>query len=107
MKNLHKQVTAEDLVSLFIRFQQPSSSGEKIVFKLMKERAFITFPGTLFALRVYHRSYTNCSSSFPSIFLAIPTDIESAKSALTLVNGYTLRGKPIIIEYGTKSTNSK
>ncbi|XP_072045379.1 RNA-binding protein 41-like isoform X2 [Amphiura filiformis] len=69
LKNLTKHVTEEDLVSLFIRFQ--FSDKEKLVFKLLRCQAFVTFP-----------------------------DIETATSALNLVNGYELKGKPIIIQYG-------
>jgi hypothetical protein len=73
VKNLEKSVTAEDLVSIFIRFQEEGK--EKIGFKLMngkmKGQAFITFP-----------------------------DENTATTAMELVNGFVFKGKPIVICYG-------
>ncbi|KAK6172893.1 hypothetical protein SNE40_016463 [Patella caerulea] len=75
LKNLHSNVTQEDLIALFGRFQQKDEPI--IVYKLMSGRmrgqAFITFP-----------------------------DETISKKALELVNGYQLYGKPIIIQYGKK-----
>ncbi|KAL3879001.1 hypothetical protein ACJMK2_031323 [Sinanodonta woodiana] len=78
LKNLAPKVTEEDLVSLFIRFQK--ESGPKIVFRLltgrMKGQAFVTFDSP-----------------------------EVAKEALELVNGYELKGRPIIIGYGKQKSS--
>ncbi|XP_064608732.1 RNA-binding protein 41-like [Liolophura sinensis] len=75
LKNLPGKVCEEDLIRLFIRFQKVD--GPKIIFKLMKGRmkgqAFITFDS-----------------------------ITSATEALQLANGYNLKGKPVIIQYGKK-----
>jgi len=73
LKNLHKKTTEEDLVSLFIRYQQVGE--DKIKFKLFRGQAFVTF-----------------------------SNIEKAKSALELVNGYKLKGKPIVIMYGQQKS---
>lgn len=76
LKNLSNKVTEEDLVSLFIRFED--EKGPKLIFRLMtgrmKGQAFITFK-----------------------------DLDVAKKALELANGYNLKGKPLIIQYGRKS----
>ncbi|KFW77120.1 RNA-binding protein 41, partial [Manacus vitellinus] len=73
LKNLGPRVTMKDLVSLFARFQKEDSP--LIQFRLlsgrMRDQAFITFP-----------------------------DTESAQSALQLLNGYNLQGKPLVIEFG-------
>uniref|UniRef100_V9L048 RNA-binding protein 41-like protein n=1 Tax=Callorhinchus milii TaxID=7868 RepID=V9L048_CALMI len=73
LKNLNPKATLEDLFSLFVSFQE--RDGPQLHFRLltgrMKGQAFITFPS-----------------------------VEMATEALTLVNGYNLMGKPIIIEYG-------
>ncbi|KAK3608954.1 hypothetical protein CHS0354_026283 [Potamilus streckersoni] len=78
LKNLAPKVTEEDLVSLFIRFQKESCP--KIVFRLltgrMKGQAFVTFDSP-----------------------------ETAKEALELVNGYQLKGRPIIVEYGKQKSS--
>lgn len=71
--NLDTDVTASDLVSIFIRFQEDGK--DKIGFKLldgrMKGRAFITFH-----------------------------DEQTATKALNLVHGFVFKNKPIIIQYG-------
>ncbi|KAM7225005.1 hypothetical protein CapIbe_022982 [Capra ibex] len=73
LKNLSPRVTERDLVSLFARFQE--KKGPPIQFRMMTGRmrgqAFITFPNT-----------------------------EIARQALRLVNGYKLRGKILVIEFG-------
>uniref|UniRef100_A0A8C5TS90 RNA-binding protein 41 n=1 Tax=Malurus cyaneus samueli TaxID=2593467 RepID=A0A8C5TS90_9PASS len=73
LKNLAPRVTMKDLVSLFARFQKEDSP--LIQFRLlsgrMRDQAFITFP-----------------------------DTESAQSALQLLNGYKLQGKPLVIAFG-------
>lgn len=73
VKNLDKQVGVKDLVSLFIRFQEEGK--EKLAFKVMegkmKGQAFVTFH-----------------------------DEAAATAALELVHGYTVKDKPIIIQYG-------
>ncbi|XP_057394181.1 RNA-binding protein 41 isoform X1 [Balaenoptera acutorostrata] len=73
LKNLSPRVTEGDLVSLFARFQE--KKGPPIQFRMMTGRmrgqAFITFPNT-----------------------------EIAWQALRLVNGYKLRGKILVIEFG-------
>ncbi|XP_045393865.1 RNA-binding protein 41 isoform X1 [Lemur catta] len=73
LKNLSPQVTEKDLVSLFARFQEKKEPP--IQFRLMTGRmrgqAFITF-----------------------------SNKEIACQALHLVNGYKLRGKILVIEFG-------
>ncbi|XP_040855649.1 RNA-binding protein 41 isoform X2 [Ochotona curzoniae] len=73
LKNLSPQVTEADLISLFARFQE--KKGPPIQFRMMTGRmrgqAFITFPNK-----------------------------EVACQALHLVNGYKLRGKILVIEFG-------
>ncbi|KAM8896209.1 RNA-binding protein 41 [Lycaon pictus] len=73
LKNLSPRVTERDLVSLFARFQE--KKGPPIQFRIMTGRmrgqAFITFPNK-----------------------------EIAWQALHLVNGYKLRGKILVIEFG-------
>ncbi|XP_071793041.1 RNA-binding protein 41-like [Asterias amurensis] len=73
LKNLSAKVTEEDLASVFMSFQHQDKP--KIVFKLLKGRmkgqAFVTF-----------------------------ADSETAGEAQSHVNGYPLRGKPVIIQYG-------
>ncbi|XP_010944422.1 RNA-binding protein 41 isoform X1 [Camelus dromedarius] len=73
LKNLSPRVTERDLVSLFARFQE--KKGPPIQFRMMTGRmrgqAFITFPNK-----------------------------EIAWQALRLVNGYKLRGKILVIEFG-------
>eukprot|EP00897_Mesotaenium_endlicherianum_P006670 jgi/Mesen1/6030/ME000308S05225 len=78
IKNLSSNVTAEDLVGLFIRFQQ--EGGEKVVFRLMqrgrmKGQAFVTF-----------------------------ADAMAAEKAMALAHGYTLRGTPMVILFSRKDT---
>ncbi|XP_038045801.1 RNA-binding protein 41-like [Patiria miniata] len=73
LKNLSSKVTEADLASLFISFQHPDKP--KILFKLLKGKmrgqAFVTF-----------------------------ADTETAADAMAHANGYPLKGKPVIIQYG-------
>ncbi|XP_013386249.1 RNA-binding protein 41 [Lingula anatina] len=76
LKNLPPSVEEKDLVALFVRFQNPA--GPRIIFRLFKHRkmkgqAFVTFDSA-----------------------------ETAGHALSVVNGYNLKGKPVIIQYGKK-----
>ncbi|NXJ08484.1 RBM41 protein, partial [Odontophorus gujanensis] len=79
VKNLNPRVTMKDLVSLFARFQQQHSTP--VQFRLlsgrMRGQAFITFP-----------------------------DIQSARDAMLLLNGYRLQGKPLVIEFGKSKGSS-
>jgi len=73
IKNLSPDVKEADLAALYIRFQSP---GKKLLFRLMqhgrmKGQAFVTFPVT-----------------------------ETARLALQLTNGFRLKGKPVVIQYG-------
>jgi len=73
VKNLDSTITAPDLVSIFIRFQEEGK--DKISFKLMdgkmKGQAFITFH-----------------------------DEPTATKALKLTHGFVFKNKPMIIQYG-------
>ncbi|XP_053399927.1 RNA-binding protein 41-like isoform X2 [Mercenaria mercenaria] len=77
VKNLAPKVTEQDLAALFIQFQDDDSN--RIVFKLlngrMKGQAFVTFSST-----------------------------EKASQALELVHGYDFKGKPVIVQFGRKSS---
>eukprot|EP01112_Ceratiomyxa_fruticulosa_P014832 TRINITY_DN429_c0_g1_i1.p1 TRINITY_DN429_c0_g1~~TRINITY_DN429_c0_g1_i1.p1 ORF type:complete len:420 (+),score=108.41 TRINITY_DN429_c0_g1_i1:1569-2828(+) len=75
LKNLDPTVTVEDLISIFMRFQDISHSN-RIQYKgpltgRMKGQAFITFPSE-----------------------------EVAAKALDLVHGFNFKGKPIVIQFG-------
>ncbi|XP_057847027.2 uncharacterized protein LOC131056780 [Cryptomeria japonica] len=79
IKNLSSVVKETDLVSLFIRFQHP---GQKLLFRLMQQgrmkgQAFVTFP-----------------------------DTDTATQALQLINGFQLKGKPMVIQYGRKEVGN-
>lgn len=73
VKNLDNGITAQDLVSVFIRFQE--NGKDKINFKIMdgkmKGQAFITFH-----------------------------DQETATKALNLAHGFVFKNKPMVIQYG-------
>jgi len=73
VKNLDKNITAQDLVSIFIRFQVEGKDklGFKIMDGKMKGQAFITFP-----------------------------DEETATKALNLVHGFVFKSKPMVVQYG-------
>ncbi|EDV24645.1 uncharacterized protein TRIADDRAFT_8568, partial [Trichoplax adhaerens] len=73
IKNLSDKVNEKDLVMTFIGFQEDSK--DNIRFRLMKGKmkgqAFVTF-----------------------------SDVATAGKALDVVNGYKLKGKPMVIQYG-------
>ncbi|XP_030649139.1 RNA-binding protein 41 [Chanos chanos] len=73
VRNLSPRASLAQLVSLFSRFQR--DDGEPITYRLLtgrlKGQAFITFP-----------------------------DVDAARAALDLVNGYRLLDKPLVIEFG-------
>jgi len=73
VKNLDNNITAQDLVSIFIRFQEEGK--DKINFKIMdgkmKGQAFITFH-----------------------------DEPTATKALQLAHGFVFKNKPMVIQYG-------
>ncbi|XP_059481840.1 RNA-binding protein 41-like [Neocloeon triangulifer] len=75
VKNLAAAVSENDLTALFGHFE--IKEGPAIVYRLMggkmKGQAFITFP-----------------------------DAETAEKALNTINGYQLKGRPIIIQFGRK-----
>ena len=74
VKNLPKSISDKDLASIFGRFCTTDSKDD-VIYRLMKGRmrgqAFVTFK-----------------------------DCDTAKRALQLCNGYVLKEKPLIIEYG-------
>lgn len=76
LKNLHHKVDIRELMALFCRFDE---EGCTVKYRLLSGRlrgqAFVTLPS-----------------------------IQAASKALDLCNGYVLRGKPIIIEYGKNGT---
>ncbi|MCO5595878.1 hypothetical protein L7F22_049929 [Adiantum nelumboides] len=79
IKNLSKDVTEADLVTLFIRYQ---NQDQPLLFRLMKRgrmkgQAFVTF-----------------------------SDEKTASKALQLLNGYKLSGKPMVIEFGHGNVGS-
>lgn len=79
LKNLSTRVSVRELVSLFARFQE--KDGPPIQFRLlsgrMRGQAFITFPS-----------------------------VEIAREAMLLVNGYSLMGKTLVIEFGKSKVQS-
>lgn len=75
LKNLSKKVTESDLASLFIHFQKDSLPPTlKLLKGKMRGQAFITFDTS-----------------------------KTATDALDLINGYMLKGQPIVIQYGRVS----
>ena len=77
IKNLHRNVSINELASLFIKFQ----SGPKIKFRLlsgrMKGQAFVEFNST-----------------------------ETATEALHYATGYILKGNPVIAVYASNGSNT-
>lgn len=75
LKNLHPKVTVQELIALFGGFDldDKDSINYRLLTGRMKGQAFVTF-----------------------------TDVRTAEKALDFVNGYLLRGRPIIIEFGKK-----
>ncbi|KPP58683.1 RNA-binding protein 41-like [Scleropages formosus] len=73
IKNLSPKTTLAQLVSLFSRFQRPTAPP--VLYRLLtgrlKGQAFVTFP-----------------------------DVDTARAALELLNGYRLLGRPLVIEFG-------
>ncbi|XP_034033803.1 RNA-binding protein 41 [Thalassophryne amazonica] len=73
VKNLSAHATVAQLVALFSRFEP--ENGPSIIYRLLtgrlKGQAFITLP-----------------------------DAETAQTALQLVHGYRLLGKPLVVEFG-------
>lgn len=73
IRNLSTDVTEADLVALFARYQ---GTQQRLLFRLMKRgrmkgQAFVTF-----------------------------SDKGTSSKALQLINGYKLKGKPMVIEFG-------
>ncbi|GFU16423.1 RNA-binding protein 41 [Nephila pilipes] len=76
VKNLHSKLTDQELRSVFGRFEEENKAliGYKICTGRMKGQAFITF-----------------------------SNASIAEKALYFANGYLIREKPIIIEFGRKT----
>lgn len=79
LKNLSNKVHQQDLESLFNKFLPEGAGGleYRVLTGRMRGQAFITFP-----------------------------DTNSASRALEHVNGYLLKDRPIIIQYGRKNSSS-
>ncbi|XP_077519459.1 RNA-binding protein 41-like [Amblyomma americanum] len=76
LKNLHHKVDIRELMALFCRFDEDTCRVKyRLLSGKLRGQAFVTFP---------------C--------------VEAATRALELCNGYLLRGRPIIIEYGRNET---
>lgn len=76
LKNLHHKVDIRELMALFCRFDEDTCRVKyRLLSGKLRGQAFVTFPS-----------------------------VEAATRALELCNGYVLRGKPIIIEYGRTET---
>jgi RNA recognition motif-containing protein len=71
VKNLGKFVSHEEVVALFLAFQNEESLRFKILDGKMKGQAFVTFPNS-----------------------------RSARHALESVNGFLLNGRPVIVQFG-------
>lgn len=72
LKNLHHKVDIRELMALFCRFDQETCPVKyRLLTGKLRGQAFITLP-----------------------------NVQAATKALELCNGYVLRGKPIVIEYG-------
>lgn len=81
LKNIGPDVTKNDVVVIFQRFQEEGKPP--LIYRLMqhgrmKGQAFITFPS-----------------------------IVMAEKALLLVNGYKLKGSPLVIQYGRQSLENE
>lgn len=79
LKNLSNKVHQQDLESIFKKFLPEGAGGleYRVLTGRMRGQAFITFP-----------------------------DTNSASRALEHVNGYLLKDRPIIIQYGRKNSSS-
>lgn len=76
LKNLHHKTDIRELMALFCRFNEETCPVKyRLLSGKLRGQAFITLP-----------------------------DVQAAKMALELCNGYVLRGKPIVIEYGKNKT---
>lgn len=76
LKNLHHKVDIRELMALFCRFDEEACTVKyRLLSGRLRGQAFVTLPS-----------------------------IQAASKALDLCNGYVLRGKPIIIEYGKNGT---
>uniref|UniRef100_G3MMB9 RRM domain-containing protein n=1 Tax=Amblyomma maculatum TaxID=34609 RepID=G3MMB9_AMBMU len=76
LKNLHHKVDIRELMALFCRFDEDTCTVKyRLLSGKLRGQAFVTFPST-----------------------------QAATRALELCNGYVLRGKPIVIEYGRNET---
>lgn len=76
LKNLHHKVDIRELMALFCRFDEEACTVKyRLLSGRLRGQAFVTLPS-----------------------------IQAASRALDLCNGYVLRGKPIIIEYGKNGT---
>lgn len=76
LKNLHPKVDVRELMALFCRFDEDACTVKyRLLSGKLRGQAFVTLPS-----------------------------IQAASKALDLCNGYVLRGKPMIIEYGKNST---
>ncbi|XP_013927806.1 PREDICTED: RNA-binding protein 41-like [Thamnophis sirtalis] len=73
VKNLSRSATVKDLLPLFSRFQEKDATPLRLrlLSGRMKGQAFLTFP-----------------------------TVSQAQEALELLNGFLLRGKPLILEFG-------
>lgn len=80
LKNLSNKVHQQDLESIFNKFLPEGAGGleYRVLTGRMRGQAFITFP-----------------------------DTNSASRALEHVNGYLLKDRPIIIQYGRKNSSNK
>ncbi|XP_066502703.1 RNA-binding protein 41 [Hoplias malabaricus] len=80
VKNMSPRASLAQLVSLFSRFQKEDTNP--ILYRLLtgrlKGQAFITF-----------------------------SDVETAQTALDLLNGYKLLDKPLVIEFGRERKNAR
>lgn len=72
LKNLHYKVDIRELMALFCRFDEETCLVKyRLLSGKLRGQAFVTLPS-----------------------------VQAATKALELCNGYVLRGKPVIIEYG-------
>ncbi|KAM7290892.1 RNA-binding protein 41 [Ixodes scapularis] len=78
LKNLHAKTDLREIMALFCRYDQ---DGNAVKYRLLsgrlKGQAFVTLPS-----------------------------LQAARDAMELCNGYVLRGKPIVIEYGKQRDES-
>lgn len=72
LKNLHAKVDLREIMALFCRYDQEDNAVQyRLLSGRLRGQAFVTLPSP-----------------------------QAAKDALELCNGYVLRGKPIVIQYG-------